>query len=277
MKDRKRAAVWACWVLRMLFICRMLLMCIGCADKEEQMLQLMPIEGEEAADDTADGSVGDANGRGSAAGDTVAEDANAGDLATGDTTTDKTTDTTTVAVAVSAEAVAIEIGVYACGAISIPGVYYFPEGTRIHEALQAAGGMTDDAATDYLNQAEVMYDGQRLYVPTLTEVEEGLVPKEASTSSGAGASGAASGGGVAGINATGSAGADSGQSTILVNINTATAEELKTLPGVGDAKAKSIIAYRENVGGYQKKEDIMLVEGIKEGMYAKLKEYIEVQ
>lgn len=148
-----------------------------------------------------------------------------------------------------------KIGVYICGAVQIPGVYYFPEGTRICEGIQAAGQMTDDAAAEYLNQAEVMYDGQKVYVPTVTEVKEGNVPAETSASDSSAME----------------------QSTALVNINTASIDELKTLPGVGDAKAKSIVAYRENVGSFQKEEDIMLVEGIKEGMYAKLKDSIRVK
>ena len=63
----------------------------------------------------------------------------------------------------------------------------------------------------------------------------------------------------------------------MVNINTATAEQLKELPGVGDSRAQSIIAYRETRGGFKSKEEIMQVEGIKEGMYSKMKDLIQVQ
>ncbi len=232
------------------------LLCIGCNDREKQSLSLTPVEsvGEEIVSETVEVEDSDTS-------------LNAKEISSTDSSTTSeqgVTDTT------------VKIGVYTCGAVNIPGVYYFPQGTRVHEALQAAGGMTDDAAAEYLNQAEVMYDGQRLYVPTTVEVEEGLVPKESpSNTAVAGDTGIGNTGGDTGA-VHGDTSGD-GQSTAPVNINTATIEQLKTLPGVGDAKAKSIIAYRESVGSYQRKEDIMLVEGIKEGMYAKLKDYIVVQ
>ena len=62
-----------------------------------------------------------------------------------------------------------------------------------------------------------------------------------------------------------------------INLNTATQEELMTLPGIGEAKAKSILAWREDHGSFEQIEDIMKIEGIKEGVFSKIKDYVKVQ
>lgn len=157
---------------------------------------------------------------------------------------------------------ATKICVHVCGAVLCPGVYEMPETARIYEAIEAAGGVTEDAAGDYLNQAAVMADGQRIYVPTADEVSaEGMSAELAGTPL---------------INAEPNADTASVTDT-MVNINTATAEQLKSLPGIGDSRAQSIIAYRDAKGGFQTKEEIMQVDGIKEGMYSKMKDRIQVQ
>lgn len=136
--------------------------------------------------------------------------------------------------------------VYVCGAVRAPGVVEVPEGSRAAEALELAGGMTTEADPFYVNLAEIVTDGQKLYFPTASEAEE--------------------------LEAAGKA-AEEG----LVNINTASAEELCTLPGIGASRAADIVRYREKNGAFQTKEDIMKVSGIKQNAYDKLCDRITVQ
>lgn len=140
--------------------------------------------------------------------------------------------------------------VHVCGAVKSPGVYELMPDSRLYEAIQMAGGLTGDAAGEALNQAERIEDGSRIYVPTKDEAGNGITES----------------GDVAG-NA-----ADDGK----VNINTAAKEQLMTLTGIGEAKAASIIRYREEHGGFQKIEDLMEVEGIKEGVFQKVKDQIKI-
>lgn len=133
------------------------------------------------------------------------------------------------------------IFVYVCGAVECEGVYELPVGSRTYEAVEMAGGFRSDAATTELNQAQVLEDEARLYVPTLAEV-------------------------------VGEKAEDDGK----VNINTASKEELMSLPGVGESRAESIVQYREDVGAFRTVEDIMQISGIKEGLFVKIKELIKV-
>lgn len=136
--------------------------------------------------------------------------------------------------------------VYVCGAVVNPGVVELPEGSRAKEALQLAGGMTSEADSFYVNLAETVSDGQKLYFPTPEEAQKLEAAVQA---------------------------VEEG----LVNINTASAEELCTLPGIGTSRAEDILRYREKNGGFQSKEDIMKVSGIKQNAYDKLCDKITVQ
>ncbi len=143
--------------------------------------------------------------------------------------------------------------IHICGAVERPGVYELPGGSRIYQAIEEAGGFTDEADRDYLNQAKGLEDGIRLYVPTREETsQDGWTGEEAAVGTGQ-------------ENRSG-----------LVNINTADEKELCTLAGIGSSKAKSIIAYREANGRYEKIEDVMKVEGIKQGLFAKIRDSITV-
>lgn len=153
------------------------------------------------------------------------------------------------------------ICVYVCGAVARPGVYRLPEGSRVYEALQAAGGLSEEADAKSLNQAQLLEDGQQITVLTAEEVKNGV-------KTGTGTAGGTSGSGVGG--GAGSSGTEAAK----VNLNTATKEELMTLPGVGEARAEAIIAYRDENGGFKSAEDIMKIEGIKEKSYAKLQDKI---
>lgn len=144
--------------------------------------------------------------------------------------------------------------VHICGEVVEPGVYELPKKSRIYEAIEAAGGFTDNADESYVNLAMPLEDGMKIRIPA---------PGEELTGSGDMA-GAVSG--EVGEAADG-----------LVDINSATGQELCTLPGIGESRAESIIAYREQNGGFSCIEDIMKVDGIKEGMFAKMKDKIIVR
>jgi len=148
----------------------------------------------------------------------------------------------------SETAVEGNIFIYICGAVNAPGVYELPSGSRVFEAVEAAGGLSAEADTRSLNQAELLTDGEQITVYTVWEVS---------------ASGAA---GEPGVNE------DDG----LVNINTADVSELMTLPGIGEARAGAIIAYRERHGAFETAQDICNVTGIKEKLYARIENLIKV-
>lgn len=139
-----------------------------------------------------------------------------------------------------------EICVYVCGAVESPGVVFLPDGSRAADALEAAGGFAPEAAEEAVNLAARVSDGEKLFFPDREEYE---AQEEAAET-------AASG---------------------LVNINTADAAQLCTLPGIGASRAADIIAYREAHGDFGACEDIMRVPGIKESVYNKLSGKIAVK
>ena len=129
-------------------------------------------------------------------------------------------------------------------------VYELPEGSRVYEAVEAAGGFTEEAAAEALNLAEKITDGMKI---TVYDREEARTLEASGTSEGGG---------------PGSSG--------LVNLNTAGKEALMTLSGIGESKAEDIIRYREESGGFKKIEDIMKVPGIKNAGFQKIKDRITV-
>lgn len=155
-----------------------------------------------------------------------------------------------------------QIFVYVCGAVQAPGVYGLEEGARLYEAIACAGGVREDAAEESVNQAQTVADGDRLYIPTDEEVRQGLGEFLKSGVS-------------VGTEGTKSEGNDT-DSAGKVNINTASKEELKTLDGIGDTRAESILSYRELNGPFQTIEALMQVDGIKEGVFNKMKDSITV-
>lgn len=151
--------------------------------------------------------------------------------------------------------VTAECVVHICGAVNRPGVYALPAGSRICDAVSRAGGLCEDAAERCVNQASLLEDGMQIVIPTLEEAETmqqaGEKPQDA-----------------AGLRQDAAAG--------VVNINSASLSELMTLPGIGQAKAETILAWREKNGAFGKIEDIMKVDGIGEGSFQKLKDLITV-
>lgn len=139
------------------------------------------------------------------------------------------------------------VKVYVCGSVLYPDVYELQKGSRIKDAVEMAGGFTEDAVDEALNLAEFIEDGQRIYVPCTAEADAGMFMQE-----------------------------DESQAPGLVNINKADVDELMTLPGIGEAKAKNIIKYRESNGNFDSIEALKNVDGIKEGVYAALSDLITV-
>lgn len=140
------------------------------------------------------------------------------------------------------------------GAVANPGVYFLEEGSRLYQAVEMAGGFTEEAEVSVLNQAEVLTDGQHIWVPTQEEVENQPELAEAQGE------------------VSGSKGSDG-----KVNINTADVQELMTLNGIGEARAQAIIAYREEQGSFSSPEQIMEVSGIGEGIYSRIEDQIAVE
>ena len=139
------------------------------------------------------------------------------------------------------------IYVHICGAVINPGVYQVPAGTRVYQALELAGGSSNDAYLSGINLADKLADGQKVYIPAEGENAEGIL----STDSG-------------------------GVQSVMVNINTASEAELMTLPGIGQSRAKDIINYRVKNGFFESIDDIMKVSGIKEAAFEKIKDLIKV-
>ena len=134
------------------------------------------------------------------------------------------------------------IYVYVCGEVKHPGVYRFSKDERIVSAVKAAGGLTKKASAESINQAE------QITIPSKkqTAKNEGSDSKAVQSSSG------------------------------KININTAGVKELMTLSGIGEAKASDIISYREEHGPFSDISDIMKIQGIKEGIYHKIKDKITI-
>lgn len=146
--------------------------------------------------------------------------------------------------------------VHICGEVQTPGVYELTADSRICDVLLLAGGFTANADTEAVNMAADIEDGMQIVIPAETD----RTPEMTGNSS----------------YRTTEAAAGNTESQ-LVNINTADKETLMSLPGIGAGKAEAVIAYREAGGIFKDIKDIMLVDGIKEGVYARIKDKICVK
>ena len=163
-----------------------------------------------------------------------------------------------------------EIYVDVCGAVANPGVFQLAAGSRVFQAIEAAGGYLPEAVQNCVNRAGVLTDGQQLYILTQEEMErQGLDPAEMAGASDGQMNGSAGTGQNTGMTAQ-------VQQDNRININTADEAQLTTLTGIGATRAQAIIAYREENGPFTAIEDIMNVQGIKEGTFAKIKDEIVV-
>jgi len=157
-----------------------------------------------------------------------------------------------------------KIVIHITGAVQKTGILILPEGARIADAIDASGGSTENADLNEVNLAYELQDGQKVYIPT--KEDKSKVEKQAYISS------------------------ESGNNVIMqtisndkkggiskVNINTATQEELESLPGIGAAIANRIMEYRQQNGKFQKIEDLQNVKGIGDAKFSKMKKYVIVK
>ncbi|MFA4136829.1 MULTISPECIES: helix-hairpin-helix domain-containing protein [unclassified Brevibacillus] len=142
------------------------------------------------------------------------------------------------------------------GQVKNPGLYQFEPGTRVATAIEKAGGALPDADLVQINLAAPLADGAALVIPAKgatapVSASIGLVQSAASVST----TGASS----------------------VINLNTATADELMSLPGIGEARAKAIVDYRSKQGPFRSADDLKQIEGIGEKMFARIKDRLVVQ
>ncbi|MDE7268631.1 MAG: helix-hairpin-helix domain-containing protein [Lachnospiraceae bacterium] len=142
------------------------------------------------------------------------------------------------------------IYVYVCGAVENPDVYQVAAESRLFEVIEMAGGFTEEADRAYLNLARNVTDGEQIVVYTMEETANKMTPVSENeiTQSSSG----------------------------LVNINRASLTELTGISGIGEGRAKAIIDYREKHGSFGSIEEIKKVDGIKDGLFSKIKDYITV-
>lgn len=144
------------------------------------------------------------------------------------------------------------ICVFVCGEVISPGVYYFADGARKVDAVEAAGGFTDDANTSYVNLAELLTDEMQLYIPAIGKETEIAGTGTAATETDAAHAG-------------------------KINLNTATETQLCQLNGIGESKAQAILLYREEHGGFKTVDELTQVSGIGDSTLEKIRDYIYVE
>jgi competence protein ComEA len=159
------------------------------------------------------------------------------------------------------------IYVYITGAVAQPGVYRLPEGSRVQDAIAAAGGAMIQADLEGINLAERLTDEAHVIISRRDDATPSTVQQPASSVSNPG---------TASITGQTGPAASKALPSSPVNINTATVEQLETLPGIGPSTAARIVADRDQNGPFPTIEDLTRITGIKEGTMAKIRPYISV-
>jgi len=160
--------------------------------------------------------------------------------------------------------------VHICGAVSAPGVYELPAGSRIIDAVEAGGGFLPEAEEACCNLAEEIVDGCQIYIMTKSEsCADGQTEKKAGIQTSPDSDMQTTD---RNVRSNSAPALENG----LVNLNTADIAALMTLPGIGESRAKAIISYREQHGAFAKIEDIMKISGIKQAAFSKIKDKITV-
>ena len=160
--------------------------------------------------------------------------------------------------------------VHICGAVSAPGVYELPAGSRIIDAVEAGGGFLPEAEEACCNLAEEIVDGCQIYIMTKAEsCADGQTEKKAGIQTSPDSDMQTTD---RNVRSNSAPALENG----LVNLNTADVAALMTLPGIGESRAKAIISYREQHGAFAKIEDIMKIRGIKQAAFSKIKDKITV-
>lgn len=156
-----------------------------------------------------------------------------------------------------------EVVVFITGAVNKPGVVRLKEGSRIYDALQVTG-LREDAAKDYLNQAEVLQDGQKYLVPTQLQAEQWAAKEQQDLENMKKAMGAAH-----------SSSSQPARET-RININTATARELEVIKGVGPSLSGAIIEYRNQKGKFNSIDELKEVPGIGDKKFEQMKDQVKI-
>ena len=160
--------------------------------------------------------------------------------------------------------------VHICGAVSAPGVYELPAGSRIIDAVEAGGGFLPEADEACCNLAEEIVDGCQIYIMTKSEsCADGQTEKKAGIQTSPDSDMQTTD---RNVRSNSTPALENG----LVNLNTADVAALMTLPGIGESRAKAIISYREQHGAFAQIEDIMKISGIKQAAFSKIKDKITV-
>jgi competence protein ComEA len=136
------------------------------------------------------------------------------------------------------------------GKVRKPGIVTVPKGSRVFEAIAAAGGLKGNVDTTAVNMARLLTDGEQILIGTAPATVPGA--------------------------AAGAAAAGSGAAPAKINLNTATAEQLDTLPGVGPVTAQSILSWRTENGRFTSVEDLLDVKGIGDATLAELRDHVTV-
>lgn len=144
-----------------------------------------------------------------------------------------------------------QICVHIGGCVLNPGICYLRQGSRIADAVEAAGGMSEDAAVDAINLAKILNDGEQVIVQSKSDLMQQQTEAPA-------------------IDSAVQPQTGSGK----ININTASSSELQTISGIGQSKAEKIIEYREKSGPFKSIEDLTNISGIGEKTLESIKEYI---
>lgn len=142
-----------------------------------------------------------------------------------------------------------EVAVHVAGAVLVPGLHVLPSGSRVADAIAAAGGIAPGADLDRVNLASPLLDGSRVWIPSVGQEMPDLVEPQVADRGGAGTAGAPQGGGGPGAGS-------------VVDLNAADAAALEALPGVGPSTAQAIVAHREANGPFRSVDELIEVRGI---------------
>ncbi|MEV5112797.1 helix-hairpin-helix domain-containing protein [Peribacillus frigoritolerans] len=143
------------------------------------------------------------------------------------------------------------------GAVKSPGIFTAQAGDRVIDLISAAGSFTEKADTDKVNFAQIIEDQMVIYVPEIGEEDKGNLENIQVGTSGDAVTKGTSGG--------------------LVNLNTATQEDLQTLTGIGPSKANAILEYRESIGKFKEVDELKQVTGIGDKTFERLRDSISVK
>lgn len=145
------------------------------------------------------------------------------------------------------------------GEVKNPNVYTLNEGSRINELIEKAGGLTQEADVNSINRASMIADGQCIIIGNINDTEEEKAKIEIIQNT-----------------TTTQVNKSTTDDKGIININTATLEQLQTLTGIGESKASAIIEYRETSGGFKTIEDIKNISGIGEKTFEKIRDKLTV-